>query len=202
MLRIGLTGGIGSGKTTVAKIFEVLGVPVYYADQAAKRLMLGDDIRRKITSVFGDLSYNDKGLNKKYIASVVFNDPGKLALLNSIVHPATISDAAAWLDQQTSSYAVKEAALIFESGAQKDLDYIIGVSSPLALRIERIKKRDGISDTDVIARINRQLDETIKLKLCDFIIVNDEKELLVQQVVELHGKLSKLVVSSDTGFML
>src|SRR6187399_3223326 len=135
MLRVGLTGGLGSGKSTVAKIFETLGVPVYYADDAAKRLMNGDEhLKKRIVENFGKESYSGNLLNRSWLASAVFNNPQKLALLNSLVHPVTIADAEEWMKMQTTHYAIKEAALIFETDAYKHLDYVIGVSAPYTLR--------------------------------------------------------------------
>ena len=196
MLRIGITGGIGSGKTTVAKIFEVLGVPVYYADDAAKRLMNEDGpLQQNIIDHFGAAVFENKQLNRSLLASMVFNNPEKLALLNSIVHPVTIDDAEKWMKQLATAgeeeipYAVKEAALIFESGAQKKLDYVIGVHAPYKLRLQRAMQRDGLSKEEIEVRMNRQMDETKKMNLCNFIITNDEEQLLIPQVVELHKKL-------------
>lgn len=193
MLKIGLTGGIGSGKSTVAKVFETLGIPVYYADDAAKRLMNEDEeLKQKLKEQFGDDIYSHDGLNKKKLANIVFNAPDKLAVLNQLIHPATIRDAAVWLNAQTSPYAIKEAALIFESGAQQELDHVIGVTAPAPLRIQRTMQRDGVTREEVIARMDRQMNETIKMKLCDFVIRNDEQELLLPQVLALHEKLLAL----------
>src|SRR5688572_30186051 len=129
MLRIGLTGGIGSGKSTVAKVFEVLGIPVYYADEAAKRIMNEDEqLMQLIMQHFGAAAYKNNQLDRQYLASQVFDNKEKLELLNSLVHPATIRDGDEWMRKQTTPYAIKEAALIFESGTQDQLDYIIGVS--------------------------------------------------------------------------
>ncbi len=193
MLRIGITGGIGSGKSTVAKVFEVLGIPVYYADDAGKHLMNEDEeLKQQVKDHFGDAAYINEQLDRKYLAGIVFNAPEKLQLLNSLVHPATLKDAARWMQQQTGPYAIKEAALIFESGAQEQLDYVIGVNAPAPLRIQRAMHRDNISRDEVLARMNRQIDETIKMRLCDFIIKNDEQELLIPQVMDLHQKLLKI----------
>lgn len=193
VLRVGLTGGIGSGKTTAAQIFEVLGVPVYYADDAAKRLMNTDKaLMAAIRKTFGEAAYKDDSLDRQYLASIVFNDHYKLELLNSFVHPATIRDAAQWMQQQTTPYVIKEAALLFESGAAEQLDLVIGVDAPLAVRIKRVMDRDKITREEVIKRINSQVDEVIKMKLCDFVLVNDEQQLLIPQVVELHQQLLKL----------
>ena len=192
-LKIGLTGGIGSGKTTVAKIFELLGVPVYYADDAAKRLMIEDeDLRSAIRKQFGEDSYKNNELDRAHLATKVFSDPFQLEILNSIVHPATIRDATRWMNEQQAPYTIKEAALIFESGSGEHLDYIIGVSSPVQLRIKRSMERDNISSEEVIKRMNNQIDEEMKMKLCDFVIQNDEQELLIPQVIDLHQKLLDL----------
>ncbi|MBI2731525.1 MAG: dephospho-CoA kinase [Sphingobacteriales bacterium] len=192
MLRIGLTGGIGSGKTTVAKVFETLGIPVYYADIAGKRLMNEDEeLKEAVIKNFGSESYTDGKLNSAYIASVVFTDKEKLELLNSLVHPATIRDAQVWMGLQTAPYAIKEAALIFESGSGAELDFIIGVYAPQALRIKRTMERDKISREEVIKRMHNQVDEELKMKLCDFVIYNDEQQLVIAQVLELHERFLK-----------
>lgn len=193
MLKVGLTGGIGSGKSTVAQLFEVLGIPVYYADEAAKRLMNSDDqLKTAIKNAFGETAYKNDDLDRQYLASVVFNDPYKLELLNSFVHPATIRDAEQWMQKQTTPYIIKEAALLFESGAAGLLDFVIGIDAPMAIRIKRVMDRDRVTKDEVLKRINNQMDENIKLKLCDFVIVNDEQQLLIPQALELHQKLLKL----------
>jgi dephospho-CoA kinase len=193
MLRIGLTGGIGSGKTTVAKIFELLGVPVYYADEASKRLYHTDpDLMRNIKKHFGEDVYTNEQLNRSRLASIVFNNPAKLELLNQLVHPLTILDAENWMKTQTTPYVIKEAALLFETGSASGLDYIIGVNAPLHQRIKRVMDRDGATREEVLNRLNRQISEDIKMKLCDFLITNNEQELLIPQVLELHEKLTQL----------
>ena len=193
MLKIGLTGGIGSGKSTVAKVFEVLGIPVYYADDAAKRMMNEDEgLKQKIKQQFGEEVYDNGKLNRKALAEIVFNAPGKLDQLNARTHPATSAGAERWMQQQTTPYCIKEAALIFESGAQEHLDYVIGVTAPAPLRIQRTMQRDGVSREEVMARMDKQMEESIKMKLCDFIIVNDEQEMMLPQVLELHNKLLSL----------
>lgn len=194
MLKIGITGGIGSGKSTVAKLFEVLGIPVYYADDAAKQLMNENEaLKQQVQKEFGNEAYANGKLNRKYIADIVFANPEKLELLNSIVHPATLKDADEWMNKQTTAYTIKEAALIFESGAQEHLDYVIGVYAPTPLRIQRTMQRDNISREEVMARMNKQIDETIKMRLCDFVIINDEQQMVIPQVTELHRKLLTLV---------
>lgn len=193
MLRIGLTGGIGSGKTTVARIFEVLGIPVYYADIEAKRIMNEDKLlREQLISIFGDEAYENDRLNRPYISSVVFENKEKLDQLNAAVHPATISHGESWMRSQTTTYAIKEAALIFESGVNKHLDYVIGVSTPVRLRVQRTVARDGSTVEEVHNRIRNQMDEEEKMKLCDFVIINDEQHLVIPQVLTVHEKLLQL----------
>jgi dephospho-CoA kinase len=190
VLRVGLTGGIGSGKTTVAKIFELLGVPVYYADDAARRIMNEDKaLRETIQDQFGKEAYKNGELDRDYLASKVFRESGQLELLNALVHPATIRDAARWMEQQRTAYTIKEAALIFESAAAEQLDYVIGVYAPVELRIKRAMQRNNVSHDEVLKRMNNQLDESIKMKLCDFVIYNDEQQLVIPQVTALHEKL-------------
>ncbi|MBL7710032.1 MAG: dephospho-CoA kinase [Chitinophagaceae bacterium] len=192
MIRIGLTGGIGSGKSTVARVFEVLGIPVYYADEATRQLMNTDAaLKKEIISNFGEESYSNGQLNRPYIASIVFNNKEKLELLNALTHPATIRHANDWMQQQTTPYVIKEAALIFESGSAENLDYVIGVSAPKPLRIQRVMERDHISAEEVQKRMSRQLSEDMKMKLCDFVLVNNEQELLTPQVLTLHEQLLK-----------
>ncbi|MBS1746390.1 MAG: dephospho-CoA kinase [Bacteroidetes bacterium] len=193
MLKIGLTGGMGSGKTTVSQIFSVLGIPVFYADDIAKQLMNEDEgLKKKIIQLFGENAYQDNKLNRKFISGIVFNDRFKLEQLNAIVHPVTIATAEQWIKKQTSPYIIKEAALMFESAAAVHLDYVIGVYAPQHLRLQRVMQRDDMQRDDVMARMNNQIDEAIKMKLCDFVIVNDEQQAVLPQVLYLHKKLLTL----------
>lgn len=198
MVRVGLTGGIGSGKSTVAHVFEILGIPVYYADKEAKRLMNEDpEIRKQLIYHFGQEAYVDNLLNRRFIAEIVFRDKQKLQLLNSVVHPITIARAEEWMRQHKTPYVVKEAALIFESGSQEGLDFVIGVSAPLHVRILRTIKRDGVTREEVLARMENQIQESIKMRLCDFVIRNDDQHLVLPQVLALHEKLKKLSFSRE-----
>lgn len=191
MLRIGLTGGIGSGKTTVARVFETLGIPVYYADDAAKNLMNTDPgLKKQIIHHFGEKSYDHDGLNRKYLASIVFSNKEKLDLLNSLTHPATIHDSQLWMERQHAPYVIREAALLFESGAAENLDHVIGVYAPQHIRIKRVMDRDGITVNEIMKRISRQIDEEMKMKLCDFIITNNDQKLVIPQVLALHEKFT------------
>ena len=189
MLKIGLTGGIGSGKTTVGKIFELLQAPVYYADEASKRLYHTDkELMANLKKHFGEGVYTNEQLNRNVLAAIVFNDQEKLALLNRLVHPPTIKDAADWMQRQQTPYVIKEAALLFESGSVSDLDFVIGVRAPQALRLHRAMHRDGLTREEVLSRMERQMDEGIKMKLCDYIIENNEQQLVIPQVLDLHRR--------------
>jgi dephospho-CoA kinase len=192
-LKVGLTGGIGSGKSTVAKLFELLNVPVYYADAASKRLYhTNRELMASLKQHFGEDIYTADQLNRSRLAQLVFNNPEKLELLNRLVHPPTIKDAEDWMGRQTAPYVIKEAALLFESGSVEGLDYVIGVFAPTHLRIKRTMDRDGASREEVQARLNRQIDEVIKMRLCDFVITNNEQELVIPQVLSLHQQLLQL----------
>ena len=189
MLKIGLTGGIGSGKSTVAKVFQTLGIPVYYADDAAKELMNNNEgLKQQIILHFGKDVYENKVLNRKLLAQKVFNNPTQLHLLNSLVHPATIQAAEDWFVQQKAPYCIKEAALIFESGSQQNLDFVIGVYTTTTVRLQRVMQRDKTTKEEVQQRMDMQIDETIKMRLCDFVVTNNEQELLIPQVMALHEK--------------
>lgn len=190
--KIGLTGGIGSGKSMIANVFKTLGVPVFDADKAAKKIMEEDDgLVASIKSNFGEQSYIDGKLNRKYIADIVFNNASQLELLNSLTHPATIATFEVWASQQTAPYIIKEAALLFEAGSTNNLVFIIGVTASQSLRIQRVINRDNITRDDVLNRIEKQISDTIKMRLCDAIIVNDEQQMVIPQVLALHERLMK-----------
>jgi dephospho-CoA kinase len=193
VLKIGLTGGIGSGKSTVAKIFELLGIPVYYADTASKVLYhTNTTLIEAIKSHFGEDLYEGQQLNRAKLASLVFGNEEKLQLLNSLVHPLTIQDAENWMAKQTAPYLIKEAALLFEAGSAAGLDYIIGVHAPKHIRLKRVMDRDNSTRNDVLNRMQRQIDETIKMRLCDFVINNDEQNLVIPQVMQVHQTIMQL----------
>jgi dephospho-CoA kinase len=199
MIKVGLTGGIGSGKTTVAAIFDILGVPVSYADTEAKRLMNEDTgLREAILREFGAQAYEGGTLNRKYMAERVFNDPAQLELLNSLVHPVTIRQGEQWMQGLAGRvpYAIREAALIFETRAAAYLDFVIGVDAPLALRIHRTLQRDHSTRESIRQRMKNQLDEAIKMRLCDAVIRNDEQEALIPQVLEIHHRLLRMAAAT------
>lgn len=194
MLKIGITGGIGSGKSTVAKVFEILGIPVFYADSEAKSLMHTDALLIKsIKEVFGDEAYKDDQLNRKYIADIVFNNEQKLGSLNSLVHPAVFRSFDNWVKVQKSPYVLKEAALLFESGSFKLCDQTILVTAPEKLKIRRVMDRDNITEDQVRARINKQFSDEQGRKLADHVIINDEQHLLIPQVLQLHEQFLSIV---------
>jgi dephospho-CoA kinase len=191
MYKVGITGGIGSGKSTVCRVFSLLGIPVYYADDAAKEIMHKDEqLKASIKHHFGDDIYDENGqLQRAALGKIVFNDKDKLDLLNSLVHPATIRQGDEWASRQQAPYVIKEAALLFESGSAASLDVIIGVTAPQPLRLLRVMKRDNVSREDVLARMYKQIEEPVKMKLCDFVIHNDDQQMVIPQVLKLHAQL-------------
>lgn len=191
-ITVGITGGIGSGKTTVTKIFSILGIPVYYADDRAKWLMANDDnLINEIKKKFGEESYFDSGdLNRKYLAEAVFADADKTRQINALVHPAVAKDFGDWVGQQSSPYILKEAALLFETGSYKHLDKVINVSAPLKIRISRVLMRDSHrSEKQVNDIIDKQLPDEVKNGKSDFVIKNAENKLLIPQVLKIHESL-------------
>jgi len=189
MFKVGITGNIGSGKTTVCKIFEVLGVPVFYADDEAKKVMVEDELLiAGIKQAFGDEAYfADGNLNRKYIAGIVFNNKDELAKLNELVHPATFRAFDKWVAMQKDApYVLKEAAILFESDSYKLCNRSIMVTAPLDIRIKRVTERDGITADEVKSRNSRQFTEEKKLALANDVIINDGKHLVIPQVLKLH----------------
>ncbi|WP_296701643.1 dephospho-CoA kinase [Algoriphagus sp.] len=191
-LLVGLTGGIGSGKSTVAKIFQILGIPTYFADDRAKWLMANEpELIKEIKSNFGTDSYLEDGsVNRAYLSKEVFSDPEKVKKINSIVHPSVGKDFKSWVTLQKSPYVLKEAALIFESGSNQDLDYVINVSSPLKVRVARVLMRDDHRTEEQINQIiDQQMPDEAKNKISDFIIKNVDNKLLIPQVLKIHNAL-------------
>ena len=191
MIKVGVTGGIGSGKTTVCRLFEEMDIPVYYADIEAKKLMNSDkELKRKIKELLGKEAYHRNGrLDRKYVASIVFKDKKKLEALNAIVHPAVAEDGKKWFAQQKTKYAIKEAALLVENASYKQLDFLIVVTAPVEMRIKRVVKRDKSDYNQVKLRIANQLPEVLKKKVADFVIDNSGDVSLVSQVWKIHRKL-------------
>lgn len=191
MLQVGISGSIGSGKTTVCQLFELLGVPIYYADAEAKKLMVQDiEVKQKLVSAFGENIFDSQGaLERKKLASIVFNDIKKLDVLNSIVHPAVEKDSRKWFSNQDATYAIKEAALLVEIGAHEKLDKLIIVHADLEKRIVRVMSRDSVKREAVLARESKQLKPEEKLKFADFIIDNNGDKSLAEQVLKVHNTL-------------
>lgn len=187
---VGLTGGIGSGKTTVAKMFQALSIPIYIADDEAKKLMeTSSSLKEKICQLLGDKAYTNNLPNRKFIASKVFADKDVLEKLNRLIHPKVQEHFSNWAAQQNSSYVIYEAAILFEKGGYKNCDFSILVTAPMQTRIERLKKRDNSSEEEIEARMKNQWSDEKKQTLADFIITNKALEDTKQQVAKLHERL-------------
>lgn len=191
MLKIGLTGSIGSGKSTVARIFEVIGVDVFYADAEARLLLQEPEVRSEIVQFYGEkvLDENSRILRKQ-LAKIVFNDPHSLRVLNELIHPRIKQKLARWLSERISvPYALQEAAILFESGFSRDCDAVITVSAPEELRLERVMARDRITRDEVLARMKNQWSDEEKASKADFVIINDGGHLVIPQVLRIHEEL-------------
>ena len=190
MKKIGITGGIGSGKTYVASVFQSLGIPIFNADIQAKKIMTSSrKLIKLLKEEFGNDIYKDSDLNKEKLASIVFSNSDKLQKLNSLVHPIVKEEFNNWCKKQTSPYVIKEAAILFESNSHIGLDAVICVSNPLDLRMKRLLKRDNSSEKEIKKRIKNQMSQEVKEKLSDYIIVNDEKDLLLPKIIKFHKEL-------------
>jgi dephospho-CoA kinase len=196
-MKIGITGGIGSGKTTVCRIFETLGIPVFYADDESKIILFTDSsVLEQVRKIFGEKVFTDGIPDRKKLATIVFNNPEKLRQLNSILHSMVFQHFENWmLEKKDSSYILMEAALIYETAREKFLDKVIVVSASEEIRIRRIMMRDKISEADVRARMSQQYTQELKEEKADFIIENNENQLLIPQVMEIHEKLLFLAKS-------
>ena len=190
---VGVTGGIGSGKTTVCRIFELLRVPVFYADHEAKKLYNDPKIKSKVVKLFGkEILDNDGEIKKKDLAEIIFNDKKSLARINALIHPAVRQRFKVWMKQQKGAkYVIKEAAIMIESGACKYIDFLISVISPKSLRIKRVINRDKVNILDIKKRINEQLSDAKRKQLSDSVIVNDDKNSLIEQVLKVHALIVK-----------
>jgi dephospho-CoA kinase len=191
MFKVGITGGIGSGKTTVSKVFEVLGIPVFYADTVAKQIMITDLLLIEgVKAAFGAESYSAEGiLNNRYLANIVFNNQAQLDTLNALVHPAVFQAFDEWIEQVPAGtpYILKEAALLFESGSYKMCDASILVTAPAQMKISRVMQRDGVTAEQVRARMDKQFNDEQKRAMADYQICNDEQQSIILQVMALHG---------------
>lgn len=191
MLRVGLTGNIGSGKTLVCQIFETLGASVFYADKVARELYDYPEIRTRVKQVFGDDVYDSEGkLIRPKLARLVFHDKQALRKINGIIHPELVKEYLNWLAQHADEdYTMHEAAILFESGLEHEFDHIIMVSAPEEVRLQRVMNRDGVDEKDVKARMKNQWSEEKKIKKADFLIVNDGKQFLIPQILKIHNQL-------------
>ncbi len=195
MIVVGLTGGIGSGKTTVAKQFELLGIPVYIADEEAKKLMNRSKIiKRKLIALFGNEAYIDNQLNKAFIADIIFKNKEYLQKMNAIIHPRVAKHFNNWLQKQSAPYVIKEAAILFENGGYKFCDYIITVTAPKNLRLNRLLKRDNTTKDKIEAIMKNQWTDKQKVKLSQFVISNEDLENTKKQVVKVHNQLLKTLL--------
>ena len=192
MIIVGLTGGIGSGKTTVAKQFMDLGIPVYIADEEAKNLMnTSRGIKRKLIQLFGEEAYINNQLNKPYIANIIFSDKTYLQKMNDIVHPQVAKHFNKWLLKQNTPYIIKEVAILFENDGHKQCDYVITVVAPKELRMKRLLKRDNMTKEKIEAIMNNQWTDEQKVKLSQFVITNTELENTKKQVLKIHQQILK-----------
>ena len=190
MKKIGITGGIGSGKTYVASVFQSLGIPIFNTDIQAKKIMTSSEkLIKLVKEEFGNDIYKDSDLNKEKLSSIVFSNSDKLQKLNSLVHPIVKEEFNNWCKKQTSPYVIKEAAILFESNSHLELDAVICVSAPLELRKTRLLKRDNYTEKEINNRIENQISQKEKEKRSDYIIVNAEKDLLLPQIIKIHEKL-------------
>ena len=191
---VGLTGGIGSGKSTILKCFKSFGIPVYIADDEAKKLMNRSKvIQRKLIKLFGEKAYADGVLNRPYLASQIFNDKTLLSKMNAVVHPKVALHFKRWLKKQNAEYVIKEVAIIFENNLQDQYDYIITVVADEDLRMQRVMKRDNVSQEKVKAIIKNQWSDAEKIAKSDFVIVNDDLNVAKKQALDIHNKLLKIL---------
>lgn len=195
MIKVGLTGTIGSGKSTVALIFGKLGVPIYYSDQYARELLGVEAVKIKLQEIFGFSIFNESGhVQRSLLAQKVFNDPAGLNSLNNLIHPMVKDNFEEWLKKQAScAYIIHEAAILFESGFYRYFDKVIIVDAPQELSISRVMQRDCITREKVLDRMKNQWNREKKVALADYIILNDGKSMLLPQVLSLHAELNELV---------
>ena len=196
MLKLGLTGGIGSGKSTVARVFESLGAPVYYADIQAKKLYNRQDIKSAVSRLFGEKVFDSRGeLDKAALAAVVFADKTQLEKLNSLIHPKLEEDFRQWVKilPAETPYIVKEAAILFEAGFDKNVDKVLSISAPEEERIQRVMKRDKVSRQQVLDRISKQWTDTEREKRADYVIFNGNDRMILNEILRIHNDLSGLV---------
>lgn len=190
MITIGITGGIGSGKSVICKLLNSMGYPVYYADAESKRLTnTHPKIKKDLIALFGEKIFTDNQINKKMLAERIFNNSETLIKVNNIIHPIVKEDVEKWVKKQKSPLCIVEAAILFESGLYQELDKKILVTAPIDIRIKRVKLRDKLTEEEIKSRINNQMSDEDKIKLADYVIVNDEKTAVIPQVNRIIQKL-------------
>ena len=193
MIKVGVTGGIGSGKSTACRVFSLLGIPCYDSDREAKRLMNTDpDLKARISNLLGPNAYTSQGLDRAYVSARVFDHPDLLQQLNAIVHPAVAEDFARWAETQQAPYVIEESAILFESGADRGMDRTVAVVAPEAIRIRRVCRRDQRDEAAVRARIANQMSDEERARRADYLLKADEQELLIPQILKLHHHLLSL----------
>lgn len=196
MLKVAITGGIGSGKSLVCQVFKTLGIPIFNADVVSKQLVENNkELKASIIEIFGEKAYLNGNYNRKFIGSMVFSNPEKLHLLNDLIHPHTKRAAKLWFEAQHAPYAIKEAAILFESNAHHDIDIVIGITAPENVRIERVMQRTGYNKEEVVKRIALQMPEEEKMAKCDYVIQNDNKIAILPQLLRIH---EALIIKSNT----
>lgn len=191
MKRIGITGGIGSGKSIVCKVFELLGVPIFYADNEAKKIYDDEKVKTLLINKYGfEIYLPDGKLNKEKLSKIIFSNQDELKYINSLIHPLVAKAYSEWCEKHKHfPYTLKEAAILFESGAYKELDMVITVSAPVELRINRVMKRDNLTRIQILERIKHQWEEEKRIKYANFVIYNDDEHLVIPQILDLHKKL-------------
>lgn len=187
VIKLGVTGGIGSGKTSVCRVFNVLGIPVFSADQEAREIMENEDgIIRRINTITGKNLYRDGSLNRKELATLIFNNNVLLEKVNALVHPVVVDHFNKWEKEQSSPYVIMEAAILFESGASKYMDRIATIIAPKEERVERVVQRSGLSKEQVLERMRNQMDDDERVKLSDYVIHNSENDMIIPSILKIH----------------
>lgn len=193
-LRLGITGGIGSGKTSVCRVFHVLGIPCFSADPAAKEIMDSDqDVMRKLNSIAGKDLYQKGSLDRMELARLIFNNNSLLSEVNSLIHPIVFQQFNKWQQEQESPYVIMEAAILFESGAAKLVDRVATVVAPVEERIQRVMARNNLGREQIIERMRNQMDDEQRIKLSDYVIHNSENDMIIPAILKIHGDLLNLI---------
>lgn len=195
--RLGITGGIGSGKSTVCRTFEILGIPVFYSDDVAREIMNTNDVlKTKLNAIVKQDVYNSGLLDRQRLASLIFNDPDLLAEVNSLVHPYVFREFESWVDRQNTDYVILEAAILFEAHAESSVNRILAVTAPVEERIKRVISRNNMTRKQILDRIRNQISEKEMIERSDLIINNAENEMIIPQVIDIHNNIMQLINKS------